>query len=69
VLQFRAYRECWRRQGVLPMLRRLLNDFRVPAMSACSPPVAPGERSLTDVLHLAELLQQRPAACSMANTP
>jgi exodeoxyribonuclease V beta subunit len=31
VLQFRGYRDCWRRQGVLPMLRRLLNDFHVPA--------------------------------------
>jgi exodeoxyribonuclease V beta subunit len=55
VLQFRAYRDCWRRQGVLPMLRRLLNDFRVPA---CCWPAGSGERSLTDLLHLAELLQQ-----------
>jgi exodeoxyribonuclease V beta subunit len=31
VLQFRGYRDCWRRQGVLPMLRRLLNDFHLPA--------------------------------------
>ena len=56
VLQFRAYRECWRRQGVLPMLRRLLNDFRVPARLLAAG--GSGERSLTDVLHLAELLQQ-----------
>jgi exodeoxyribonuclease V beta subunit len=34
VLQFRGYRDCWRRQGVLPMLRRLLNDFQVPAAAA-----------------------------------
>ncbi|MFZ4534900.1 exodeoxyribonuclease V subunit beta [Propionivibrio sp.] len=64
VLQFRSYRECWRRQGVLPMLRRLLNDFQVPARllgdsgrrTGDSP--QNGERILTDVLHLAELLQQ-----------
>ncbi|EXI78369.1 MAG: Exodeoxyribonuclease V beta chain [Candidatus Accumulibacter appositus] len=87
VLQFRAYRDCWRRQGVLPMLRRLLNDFHLPerllgqgragddgqggaiaahdansgslqvhesnAINAIN-----GERILTNVLHLAELLQQ-----------
>ncbi len=56
ILQFRAYRECWRRQGVLPMLRRLLNDFRVPARLLAAG--GSGERSLTDLLHLAELLQQ-----------
>ncbi len=54
--QFRAYRECWRRQGVLPMLRRLLNDFRVPARLLAGG--GSGERALTDLLHLAELLQQ-----------
>lgn len=54
---------------VLPMLRALLNDFRVPArllgadttMAPASPPLASeasGERVLTDLLHLAELLQQ-----------
>ena len=31
VLQFRGYRDLWRRQGVLPMLRGLINDFQVPA--------------------------------------
>ena len=56
ILQFRAYRDCWRRQGVLPMLRRLLNDFRVPARLLADN--GRGERSLTDLLHLAELLQQ-----------
>ena len=54
--QFRGYRDCWRRQGVLPMLRRLLNDFRVPARLLADG--GSGERSLTDLLHLAELLQQ-----------
>jgi len=61
VLQFKAYREIWQRQGVLPMLRSLLFDFgcierllQTPADVAG----ASGERILTDLLHLAELLQQ-----------
>ena len=63
VLQFRAYRDCWRRQGVLPMLRRLLNDFHVPArlLGGKEIPAENGERILTDILHLAELLQQASA--------
>lgn len=51
--QFRGYLRCWQRQGVLPMLRRLLHDFDVPRRL-----LALGdERTLTDALHLAELLQ------------
>jgi exodeoxyribonuclease V beta subunit len=29
-MRFRRYREIWQRQGVLPMLRRLLHDFHLP---------------------------------------
>ncbi|TAN51205.1 MAG: exodeoxyribonuclease V subunit beta [Methylococcaceae bacterium] len=54
VERFRGYRTLWRYQGVLPMLRRLLADFGVPARLLNS---ADGERSLTNLLHLAELLQ------------
>ncbi|MDM0069723.1 exodeoxyribonuclease V subunit beta [Variovorax sp. J31P207] len=54
VLQFRRYQQTWRRQGVLPMLRHLLNDFGVPQRLLA----AGDERMLTDLLHLAELLQQ-----------
>ncbi|GAA5235458.1 exodeoxyribonuclease V subunit beta [Verticiella sediminum] len=65
VLQFRDYRETWRRQGVLPMLRRLMQDFGVPARLLAPgwrhPGGASGERVLTDFLHLAELLQQASA--------
>nr|WP_245749941.1 exodeoxyribonuclease V subunit beta [Marinobacter zhejiangensis] len=53
--QFRSFRNIWRRQGVLAMLRRLLTHFDVPARLLAS---RAGERTLTDVLHLAELLQQ-----------
>ncbi|MEJ8824307.1 exodeoxyribonuclease V subunit beta [Variovorax humicola] len=54
VLQFRRYQQTWQRQGVLPMLRRLLQDFGVPQRLLA----AGDERTLTDLLHLAELLQQ-----------
>jgi exodeoxyribonuclease V beta subunit len=58
VMQFRGYRELWRKQGVLPMLRRLLHDFKLPqALIARSD----GERILTNLLHLSELLQQAAA--------
>jgi exodeoxyribonuclease V beta subunit len=59
--QFRTYHALWQQQGVLPMLRRILVDFN------CSQRLRrlenddlgqSGERILTDLLHLAELLQQ-----------
>ena len=52
--QFRGYQQQWARQGVLPMLRRLLNDFEVPGRLRAEG----DERGLTDLLHLAELLQE-----------
>lgn len=59
VLQFRGYRDYWRRKGVLPMLRRLFNDFHVPQrLMGDAHEGAGGERALTNLLHLAELLQQ-----------
>ncbi|WP_322041920.1 exodeoxyribonuclease V subunit beta [Paraburkholderia sp. J67] len=60
VLQFRGYREVWRKKGVLPMLRRLLNDFHVPQrlLGESAASGLNGERALTNLLHLAELLQQ-----------
>ncbi|MDB5861077.1 MAG: recB, partial [Ramlibacter sp.] len=57
VLQFRRLRDQWRAQGVLPMLRRLLHEFEVPGRLLASG----DERALTDVLHLAELLQEASA--------
>ncbi len=54
VFQFRDYHHIWHRQGVLPMLRRLLHDFNLPARLLAS---SDGERRLTNLLHLAELLQ------------
>jgi exodeoxyribonuclease V beta subunit len=55
VEQFLRWQQIWRTQGVLPMLHRLLHDQalaqRLLALGA------PGERALTNVLHLGELLQ------------
>ncbi|CAB3752486.1 exodeoxyribonuclease V subunit beta [Paraburkholderia humisilvae] len=63
VLQFRGYRDSWRNKGVLPMLRQLLHDFQVPQRLIGRTAGAPvnGERVLTNLLHLAELLQQASA--------
>jgi len=52
--RFRRYQMLWKQQGVLPMLRRLLHDFNVPQLLLAEPS---GERELTNLLHLAELLQ------------
>ena len=53
--RFHGYKRQWQLQGVLPMLRTLLLDFQVPERLSRS---LQGERSLTNLLHLAELLQQ-----------
>ncbi|MCG7200332.1 exodeoxyribonuclease V subunit beta [Marinobacter pelagius] len=53
--RFMGYHNQWQTQGVLPMLRSFLMDFDVPARLLQRPD---GERRLTDILHIAELLQQ-----------
>lgn len=55
--RFTCYGELWQRRGALPAVLRVLRDFDVAAR-LMSPAEAPdGERSLTNLLHLAELLQ------------
>lgn len=58
LMRFRDYRQLWQQQGVLPMLRRLLAEFELPARLLRQPD---GERSLTNLLHLAEWLQREAA--------
>lgn len=61
VEHFRSYQQAWTRQGVLAMIRQLLEDLALPdrLLGAGDKENTPGgERILTDVLHLAELLQQ-----------
>ncbi|NWN92110.1 exodeoxyribonuclease V subunit beta [Marinobacter adhaerens] len=53
--RFIGYQQQWQNQGVLPMLRSFLMDFGVPGRLLQRPD---GERRLTDILHIAELLQQ-----------
>ncbi len=55
---FRDFRALWQQQGVLPMLRRLLATFKVPARLLAE---EQGERRLTNLLHLAEWLQRSAA--------
>lgn len=61
LLQFRSYQTLWQKQGVLPMIRRLMQDFHCHdrLLGLTSDHLGQtGERILTDLLHLAELLQQ-----------
>ncbi|HAS14945.1 MAG TPA: exodeoxyribonuclease V subunit beta [Idiomarina abyssalis] len=57
VEQFLSYHDQWQRQGVLAMLHSLLHDHQVPAKLLEDR--IHGERQLSDVLHIAELLQQQ----------
>ncbi|MYL22400.1 exodeoxyribonuclease V subunit beta [Halomonas alkaliantarctica] len=56
VEQFSRYHRLWQRQGVLPLVRRMMVDFDIPARLLAA--FEDGERLLTDLLHLGELLQQ-----------
>lgn len=65
LLQFKGYHDLWQEQGVLPVLRRLMGDFQVhDYLLGLETEILgqSGERVLTDLLHLAELLQQASAA-------
>ena len=55
VEQLKALHGVWQRQGVLAMLRRFIHELGLPARLLAVPG---GERSLTNLLHLAELLQE-----------
>jgi exodeoxyribonuclease V beta subunit len=55
VEQLKALHVTWQRQGVLAMLRRFVHELRLPARLLAE---AGGERRLTNLLHLAELLQE-----------
>lgn len=55
VEQFLQWQRVWRAQGFLPMLYRLLHDQGLAARLLQDP--AQGERALTNLLHLGELLQ------------
>jgi exodeoxyribonuclease V beta subunit len=54
VEQLKTLHIVWQRQGVLAMLRRFIHELQLPAALLQQPG---GERRLTNLLHLAELLQ------------
>ncbi len=54
VEQLKSLHRVWQRQGVLAMLRRFIHELNLPALLLQE---AGGERCLTNLLHLAELLQ------------
>ncbi|NOV29676.1 exodeoxyribonuclease V subunit beta [Methylomonas sp. ZR1] len=53
--RFLTYQQRWQRDGILPALRQLINDYGLHARLADD---NEGERSITNLLHLAELLQR-----------
>lgn len=53
--EFVRYRERWLKRGVLPMLRELMMNRQIAENLLAS---ESGERRLTDLLHLGELLQE-----------
>ena len=53
--RFLGYQERWRQDGILPTLRQLINDYGLHARITEE---SDGERCITNLLHLAELLQQ-----------
>ncbi|WP_067566552.1 exodeoxyribonuclease V subunit beta [Candidatus Doolittlea endobia] len=55
VVEFVGYRERWQKSGVLPMLRQMMKNYHIAENFLAS---QGGERRLTDLLHLGELLQQ-----------
>ncbi len=58
LLRLRELQGVWQRQGVLALLRRTLHELDLPARWLAQPG---GERTLTNVLHLSELLQSASA--------
>ncbi len=53
--RFWLYHQRWLQDGILPALRQLINDYGLHVANASG---NASERSLTNLLHLAELLQQ-----------
>ena len=55
VEEFSGYRQVWRQRGVMPMLRALMTARRIAENLLAT---SGGERRLTDILHISELLQE-----------
>ncbi|CBG89602.1 exodeoxyribonuclease V subunit beta [Citrobacter rodentium] len=55
VEEFVDYRQIWQKRGVMPMLRKLMSSQHIAENLLATPG---GERRLTDILHISELLQE-----------
>ena len=55
VEEFDGYRQIWHKRGVMPMLRALMTNRQIVENLLAT---AGGERRLTDILHISELLQE-----------
>ncbi|XHA15786.1 exodeoxyribonuclease V subunit beta [Citrobacter farmeri] len=55
VEEFVGYRQIWQKRGVMPMLRALMSTRKIAENLLAT---AGGERRLTDILHISELLQE-----------
>ena len=55
VEEFSEYRQIWRQRGVMPMLRALMTARQIAENLLAT---RGGERRLTDILHISELLQE-----------
>lgn len=55
VEEFVGYRQIWQKRGVMPMLRALMSARHIAENLLAT---AGGERRLTDILHISELLQE-----------
>ncbi len=55
VEEFHDYHQIWLRRGVMPMLRMMLSRRQIAENILATPG---GERRLTDILHISELLQE-----------
>ncbi|MZO58146.1 exodeoxyribonuclease V subunit beta [Klebsiella pneumoniae] len=55
VEEFSEYRQIWRQRGVMPMLRALMTARHIAEHLLAT---RGGERRLTDILHISELLQE-----------
>ncbi|WP_395480179.1 exodeoxyribonuclease V subunit beta [Candidatus Curculioniphilus buchneri] len=53
--KFIGYNLYWKRYGIFPMLRQIIKDFNIVHRLLA---IDDGERRLTDVLHLSELIQE-----------
>lgn len=58
VERFKMFQKIWQNQGVLPMVRAILTEFNVKSRLLST---STGERQLTNLLHLAEMLQTQGA--------